>query len=76
MEWPDKSKFSGEWSNDCRVRGKLEMPDENYYEGSFLNDLMHGVGKITYVRDSIIFEGLFHKGQASNIGRVTYQTEQ
>lgn len=75
MEWPDKSKFSGLWSNDCRIQGKLEMPDENFYEGSFQDDLMHGLGKITYVRDGIVYEGLFHKGQASNIGRLTNQND-
>jgi hypothetical protein len=76
MEWPDKSKFSGLWSNDCRVQGKLEMPDDNVYDGHFQHDLMHGLGKITYVRDNLEYEGLFHKGQASNIGRLTNQDHQ
>ena len=48
MQWPDKSKYFGDWLNDFRVKGKLIMPDENIYEGEFKNGLMHGVGKITY----------------------------
>lgn len=47
MQWPDKSKYFGDWSNDFRVKGKLIM-GEDVYEGEFKNDLMHGVGKITY----------------------------
>lgn len=48
MVWPDKSKYVGTWMNDYRVKGKLNMPDGNTYEGEFKNDLMHGVGKIHY----------------------------
>lgn len=51
MIWPDKSQFEGDWLNDCRLRGHLEMPDENIYEGEFQNDQMHGVGKIIHTRE-------------------------
>ena len=29
MSWPDNSRFEGDWSNDCRIKGKLFMPDHN-----------------------------------------------
>lgn len=62
MEWPDKSRFEGFWVNDHRQKGKLYMPDENVYEGNFQNDKMHGVGKIYYGRDDVIYEGIFKNG--------------
>jgi len=70
MTWPDNSRFEGDWSNDCRVRGKLFMPDHNVYEGTFKNDKLHGLGKITYDRDGLVYEGIFQDGLASNIGRL------
>ena len=71
MTWPDGSKFEGEWKDDCRVYGKLVMPqDHNDYEGSFKDDKFEGIGKITYHREGVEFEGLFEKGLASNIGRL------
>ena len=48
MEWPDKTKYLGDWQNDFRLKGTLIMPGDFIYEGDFKNDLMHGVGKITY----------------------------
>ena len=71
MTWPDNSKFEGEWSNDFRVFGKLEMPDHNIYEGFFKSDQFHGVGKIHYEREGLVYEGMFSEGLASNIGKVT-----
>ena len=74
MTWPDGSKYEGEWSNDCRVQGKLFMPqDHNEYEGSFKDDKFEGIGKITYTREGITFEGLFEAGLASNIGKIVNQ---
>ena len=72
MEWPDKSKYEGQWLNDFRVKGTLLMPDENTYTGEFKNDLMHGVGKITNLQMCTTYEGIFKDGNASNIGRVEF----
>ena len=72
MEWPDKSKYEGEWLNDFRVKGTLTMPDENTYTGEFKNDLMHGIGKITNLQMCTTYEGIFKDGNASNIGRVEF----
>ena len=41
------------------------------YEGEFQDDLFHGVGKLSY-REGVEFEGIFHRGQHSNIGRINY----
>ena len=73
MTWPDNSRFEGEWSNDCRTKGKLFMPDHNEYQGSFRNDKLHGIGKIIYDREGIVFEGIFENGLASSIGKLTYK---
>jgi len=48
------------------------MPDHNIYEGTFRDDKLHGIGKITYDRDGLVFDGLFENGLASNIGKLTY----
>ena len=57
------------------MKGKLIMPREQTYDGDFKDDLMHGVGKITYHQENITYEGIFKDGNASNIGRVTYLDE-
>jgi hypothetical protein len=57
------------------VKGKLYMPNDTIYEGEFRNDLMHGVGKITYSQQELIYEGIFEDGNASNIGRVNFLNE-
>ena len=71
MTWPDNSKFEGEWNNDFRVYGRLEMADHNVYEGWFKSDQFHGVGKISYEREGLMYEGIFSDGLASNIGKLT-----
>lgn len=63
MTWPDGTVFEGEWLNDERHSGKQVMTDQNIYEGQFQNDKPHGIGKITYTREQIIFEGLFQDGK-------------
>jgi hypothetical protein len=75
MEWPDKSMYQGIWLNDSRVKGKLYMNDGNIYEGEFRDDLMHGVGKISYTQKELVYEGIFKDGNASNIGRVHFVDE-
>ena len=71
MVWPDGSSFTGEWLNDCRVKGKLTMTDDNVYEGQFRDDKLHGVGQITYKRDQLVFKGIFKYGFASKLGVLT-----
>lgn len=59
MLWPDGTRFEGQWLNDERHHGKQTMTDQNVYEGEFQNDKFHGVGKITFTREQLTFEGLF-----------------
>lgn len=73
MSWPDGTVFEGEWLNDERNYGKQTMTDNNIYEGSFQNDKFHGVGKITFTREQMTFEGLFKEGKQSNVGRLINQ---
>ena len=71
MLWPDGTRYEGQWLNDQRLHGKQTMTDQNEYEGQFQNDNIHGVGKITFTREQLSFEGLFHESKQSKIGRLT-----
>ena len=51
------------------------MSDKDEYYGEFKNDLMHGIGKITYKSSGQSYEGLFFEGKRSNIGRVYFSDE-
>lgn len=46
------------------------MNDQNIYEGEFRDDKYHGVGKIIYNRENIVFHGIFNNGFSSKIGKL------
>ena len=46
------------------------MIDSNIYEGEFRDDKYHGVGKISYARENIVFHGIFNNGFSSKIGKL------
>ena len=39
MYWQDGSNFAGIWKNDQRLEGKMIMPSNVIYEGTFKNDM-------------------------------------
>ena len=49
MVWgDDKEKFLGNWNQDQRVKGELQMLDGSVYIGEFKNDTFHGKGKLCF----------------------------
>jgi hypothetical protein len=81
MRWFDGSEFVGEWKLDMRHKGRMRMSDGSIYEGDFLNDCYHGLGKIMTKMNGRaadgsniykIFEGVFEHGRTPNEGKIYY----
>lgn len=74
MIWPDGSEFKGEWRNDQRFFGEMRMVDLTTYTGPFRNEKFHGKGKLVFLHDRIVFQGVFDQGKGHKFGKMTYPT--
>ena len=52
--------------------GKRTDFNGNIYEGTFVNDELHGKGKITFVRLGQVWEGDFVNGALTGKGKITF----
>jgi hypothetical protein len=59
LNWVDQTSYQGLWRYDQRLEGEQRLANGNVYEGKFLNDKMHGYGRL-YLVGGAIFEGNFN----------------
>ena len=69
--------FVGLWSNDQKVKGVITMLDGTQYDGDWLNDNMHGQGRLTFKPEKkgeqgVVYEGTFVDGVQNVEGKLHY----
>jgi hypothetical protein len=69
--------YKGLWHNDQRVKGWIRLQDGTEYDGEWMNDVMHGHGRLTFKssgkNDSrIVYEGKFVNGSQQSEGKLFY----
>ena len=74
MKWSDNSIFEGEWSEDVRVYGKLELPNDIVYEGQWKNGLFDGKGKLTLKSGNTIY-CYFSEAKMANPAKIVYKNK-
>ncbi|XP_041913548.1 ankyrin repeat and MYND domain-containing protein 1 isoform X2 [Alosa sapidissima] len=68
QEWPDGSKYEGEFVNDLKHGvGVYSWPNGEIYEGSFYKDYRHGKGTYTWP-DGSKFSGKFYLNRKEGYG--------
>ena len=68
-----KCKYVGDFRYTRRWgRGSLTT-DKIYYEGDFYNNLLHGKGKIRFLRDGLEYQGTFENGQIEGYGILKWK---
>ena len=51
----------------------MRFVNSNIYQGKFLNDKMHGYGRLL-IASGIIFEGNFNQNICESIGKLLYMS--
>ena len=74
MKWGDNSIFEGEWSEDVRVYGKLELQNDIIYEGQWKNGLFDGKGKLTLKNGNTIY-CYFSEAKMINPAKIVYKNK-
>lgn len=73
MVWGDGSCFEGNWKNDLRSNGTMNMAQTNWiYKGIFVDDKYHDKNGIIMLPNLIIYQGPFTQGKTSAIGLLLY----
>ena len=68
-----KCKYIGDFKNTRRW-GKGELTtDRIHYKGDFVNNQMHGNGRIIFLRDGIEYEGSFVKDNIEGVGKFKWK---
>lgn len=55
----------------------MKLTDGTEYDGEFMNDQFHGLGKLTFRTQKkdekgVVFEGQFHDGKQDRKGKLIY----
>jgi len=53
----------GLWKNDYRVKGWVRLQDGTEYDGEWMNDVMHGHGRLTFKANGIEDIGIIYEGR-------------
>jgi hypothetical protein len=55
--------------------GKMDLSNDDFYEGEFLNGKFHGNGKYSRISDLSIYIGEFKNGEKNGKGRLYFDNE-
>jgi hypothetical protein len=68
-----KCKYIGDFKNTRRW-GKGELTTEKiHYEGDFYDNKMHGIGKIKFLRDGVLYHGTFKNDELDGEGMFIFR---
>ncbi len=73
MTWPNGLIYIGHFRNGKRhnVSGTMYFTSSDTYEGKWIHEQMHGVGKFT-THNGVVFRGRFVAGAPANFGSLEF----